>query len=54
MVEREASDELKTDDRPKKMFALLGAAGAAALFPTVGNAAPEQQAGHHPTVAKSR
>jgi hypothetical protein len=27
------------------MFALLGAAGAAALFPTVGNAAPQQQEG---------
>jgi carbonic anhydrase len=31
------------------MFALLGAAGAAALFPTVGHAALQPQEGHHPT-----
>ena len=36
----------------RKMFALLGAAGAAALFPTVGNAAPQQQEGHHPTAGE--
>ena len=34
------------------MFALLGAAGAAALFPSVGNAAPQQQEGHHPTAGE--
>jgi carbonic anhydrase len=36
------------------MFALLGAAGAVALFPTVGNAAPQQQEGHHPTAGEPR
>jgi carbonic anhydrase len=37
----------------RKLFALLGAAGAAALFPTVGNAAPQQQEGHHPTAGET-
>jgi carbonic anhydrase len=36
----------------RKMFALLGAAGAAALFPTVGNAAPQQQEAHHATAGE--
>ena len=36
----------------RKMFALLGAAGAAALFPTVGTAAPQQQEEHHPTAGQ--
>ena len=34
------------------MFALLGAAGAAALFPPIGNATPRQQGGHHPTAGE--
>jgi carbonic anhydrase len=35
----------------RKMLGLLGAAIAAALFPTVGNAAPQQE-GHHPTAGE--
>jgi len=36
----------------RKMFAFLGAAGAAALFPAVGNATPQPQEGHHPTAGE--
>lgn len=34
------------------MVALLGAAGAAALFPTAGSAAPQPQEGHHPAAGE--
>jgi hypothetical protein len=46
------SDGLKRMIDRRKMFALLAAAGAAALFPTVGNAAPQQQEAHHPTAGE--
>lgn len=36
----------------RKMFALLGAASVAALFPTVGNAVSQQQERHHPTTGE--
>lgn len=51
-VGRLALDGVKQLIDRRTMFALLGAAGAAALFPTVGNAAPQQQQGHHPTVGE--
>ena len=34
------------------MFALLGAVGAAALLPAIGNAGPQQPEGHHPTTSE--
>jgi hypothetical protein len=36
----------------REMFALLGVAGAAAIFPTLGNTAPQPQERHHPKVGK--
>jgi carbonic anhydrase len=36
----------------RNMFALLGAAGAAALFPTMVNADPQQQGAHHPSAGE--
>jgi hypothetical protein len=41
-MKREAFDGVKQMIDRRKMFALLGAAAAAALFPSVGNAAPQQ------------
>jgi len=37
----------------RKMFALLGAAGAATLFATPGNGASQQQEGHHPAAGET-
>jgi carbonic anhydrase len=51
-MKHEAFDGVKQMIDRRKMFALLGAAGATALFPTVGNAAPQQQEGHHPTAGE--
>ena len=46
------SDGLKQMIDRRKMFALIGAAGASTLFPSVGNAAPQQQEAHHPTAGQ--
>jgi hypothetical protein len=46
------SDGLKQMIDRREMFALLGAAGAAALLPSVGNAAPKQQEAHHPAAGE--
>ena len=45
-------DGLKQTIDRRKMFALLAAAGAEALFPPEGNVAAQQQEAHHPTAGE--